>query len=415
MISPTTANKYADKPQPDSAQDIMFSLVDSILANRFLGIFAFLFFVSGPVLIFARIFFENFFAQERLIGIIKFIVIAIPTILNIGKINLIYIIGCALSVAIILLHMMFGLNQDGINDMFLTGEMLVTVAVSVFFAGCTMPEKLLKPIRLASYSAIVINIMNVIWGGYTNWDSSGYMEFGYGTIVFWIIIMQKSFMENKPYDWLFLIASGSFILAYGNRSLVIIMLLMGVLFYLLYCSIKGKIIIFASSVAFFATAFIFAEEWIMLVMDILDIFEINSRSMLLVLNYSFISDSTREYLFQQSWDMILKKPLLGWGIGADRIILGEYTHNFILEIWICFGLILGSMLLIGIFYIGYFMISRRRALEDWFTLFFPFYGTGICILFFSKSIFTMLEFNVSIAIYTAALFSYKLKYPGASQ
>jgi hypothetical protein len=74
---------------------------------------------------------------------------------------------------------------------------------------------------------------------------------------------------------------------------------------------------------------------------------VTSRTLDLLLGGDIAQDTGRVGIYSIIWNNILTDPLAGYGIFGDRIILdGIYCHNFFLEIFCNFGLILGSGLIL---------------------------------------------------------------------
>ena len=77
-------------------------------------------------------------------------------------------------------------------------------------------------------------------------------------------------------------------------------------------------------------------------------FGINSRTLILFL-LDRVYLSGRDKIYAKVIDEISQNPLIGIGIAGDRrIIGGSYVHNFFMEVVGNFGIILGSILIIGI-------------------------------------------------------------------
>lgn len=57
-------------------------------------------------------------------------------------------------------------------------------------------------------------------------------------------------------------------------------------------------------------------------------------------------DNGRDKLAEAVIQAIREKPLLGYGIMGDRLVLGSYVHNFVLEVLCSFGFLFGGALLL---------------------------------------------------------------------
>lgn len=85
-------------------------------------------------------------------------------------------------------------------------------------------------------------------------------------------------------------------------------------------------------------------------------------------------------------EAIRERPVLGYGIGADRSLLplGRYCHNIILEVLVSLGVILGSIVLLWIFYRVLKMLTSKK--ESYKVIAIAFLSGEIIKLFLSSTI-----------------------------
>ncbi|MBU3220656.1 O-antigen ligase family protein [Clostridium algidicarnis] len=99
--------------------------------------------------------------------------------------------------------------------------------------------------------------------------------------------------------------------------------------------------------------------------------------------------SGRETLYSTILDQIKQNPLLGIGIGGDRLYVGSYVHNIFLELLSHFGIIFGSIIIVFLFYLCYRMIKLKSKNDSNFML--MWISMGIIPLLVSGSY--LIEFN----------------------
>lgn len=87
----------------------------------------------------------------------------------------------------------------------------------------------------------------------------------------------------------------------------------------------------------------------------------SSRIFDFYLSGDFTESQGRHNLAKQALEAIIVKPGIGYGFTADRYLFGVYPHNFILEIWCHFGVIFGSLVLLGLFFIT--LVAHLRTLR----------------------------------------------------
>ena len=114
----------------------------------------------------------------------------------------------------------------------------------------------------------------------------------------------------------------------------------------------------------------------------------------------------RDRIREQLLEAIQKRPLTGSGLYSDRVLLGGgYSHNIVLELWIDFGIILGTLLLaamILVLFRGYIKAANKNEKGMILSLIF----TSLFKLIFSGSYlnesFLFLAFGLSVGIVYAA-------------
>lgn len=90
------------------------------------------------------------------------------------------------------------------------------------------------------------------------------------------------------------------------------------------------------------------SDFVIILVDIVEAgFEMIGVEELRFVDYfrkGMIADSSgRDNYSQLVIENIWKSPIIGYGVGGDRIITGRsYVHNILLELWVSYGLILGT-------------------------------------------------------------------------
>lgn len=116
--------------------------------------------------------------------------------------------------------------------------------------------------------------------------------------------------------------------------------------------------------------------------QLLSLIGITSRNLTLIqINEWFSHDSGRSAIQSQVIELIKKKPLFGNGIGAEQRVLGTYSHNIFLDLFLHFGVLLGSIIIIvGVSLIIHIFIKTKQK-----VLFFMLFCYGFIPLLFSGS------------------------------
>lgn len=145
---------------------------------------------------------------------------------------------------------------------------------------------------------------------------------------------------------------------------------------------------------------------------LLEGFGITQLRILDYMNESMLMDSSgRNDLSQIIKSAIAKKPLLGYGIGADRTMLsaGRYCHNVVLELMVSLGVILGTAVLIWILSRFFKMLFSKN--ESYAVIAIAFFSGEFVKLFLSSSILYSTKLFIFLGISLAATGSFSWKSP----
>lgn len=173
-----------------------------------------------------------------------------------------------------------------------------------------------------------------------------YMSFSYNLLLPTVFVLLLCIQNFKWYRMIAALVGVILIFVAGCRG-ALVGALVSILIYIFFYgkltakkkySISAILLILTSAVAFFyKQIFDFLNA-------ILSAVGISSRTVELLLSFSFFDDSGRSDIIQ---NIIGKIDLLGHGLWGDRVALdGSYAHNLVIEILYDFGLIFGILILV---------------------------------------------------------------------
>lgn len=118
-------------------------------------------------------------------------------------------------------------------------------------------------------------------------------------------------------------------------------------------------------------------------MNYLDDIGVYSRTLAMATEGNVTESDGRMWIYSRAIQALLDNPIIGVGIFGDRVILGGYCHNIILELFLDFGFIIGLLLLFVVYRIGKqaFYITNGDTREIALILLF----SGVLPLFLSGS------------------------------
>jgi O-antigen ligase len=228
-----------------------------------------------------------------------------------------------------------------------------------------------------------------------------------------IILLYKVFNKFNLLDSFLIVLGGVINFIVGARGPIVCIVIF-ILFYILANSIvgkqKSKFVLTLISLIFIIIIVVLNSNLILgFINNILIKRNIHSRTIYTLLNFSKIDFSAgRTDIYITCLDIIKNNPLIGIGIGGDRVLLeGTYPHNILLEILMNFGILLGSICIIFILFLTIKSIFSKNFVNR--SLSIMFLGIGFIQLFFSGSYLTSPNFWLYIAICFCSVFKIKTK------
>lgn len=183
------------------------------------------------------------------------------------------------------------------------------------------------------------------------------MSFGFA-MVFPTLIHINEFNRTKKVSLLILsIVEAIILLLYANRGVFL-----SIVFFVVYIILFGEKPVYKKiinamvllCILFFSV--FYQEKIILTISDVLTIFNTESRTFSLFINGDIGNTSGRDVIWRYSISMFNEHPLLGWGLGGEYYKLTELftgykiedtvimTHNAIIQFFVEFGLIGGTIL-----------------------------------------------------------------------
>ncbi|MGN0624064.1 MAG: O-antigen ligase family protein [Oscillospiraceae bacterium] len=375
------------------------------------GFLLLLLFYNSTYTVFQHIF-SNYKSLLGVVGYILFGLAAASLIIRIRRVpRMVWVIIWMLLAAIIY-SCIYSENLIHLRIIFSFPNVRKIWIVMLLFSVVNDPRKMLDYLRFISYPIILVNIYGVFSGAYSDALTGRYiyyMGFSYGILIWVTINIQHIFVDagsvvNKICNSIFAVFICFILAFYGSRGAVLSLMIFVIFCFLKYFSGKRKItIISILSVA----AIVIYQFWDLILGGLVSVTEkigINSRNLYLLQESLLKSDTHRSNtVYKYCMELIRSHPLVGRGIGADRVVGGGvdfYAHNLMLELCADFGVLIGAAIFIWILWMGYKMLIRCED-RSWVKLYSPFFVTSFVHLMFSSSLYLVYEFWIAIAVYYA--------------
>jgi len=229
------------------------------------------------------------------------------------------------------------------------------------------------------------------------------MVFSYLILVPMVILTYKLlFINFRIIDVALILLASISVVTVGSRGPLLsyfIYLVLLFVNYLIKNRLKAKaLVLFLLSTTFISAIVLNFNFFIKQLNNLLIKYGIQSRTIYLLLSDNIDFSTGRSEIFSNTINNIFLNPVLGYGIGGDRVFLnGTYPHNIFLEIIAQFGIVLGgifSLVLIMYWFIGIFL--NKNTIDQHLAIIFA--GLGLISLFFSGSYLTSSNFWLFMAI-----------------
>lgn len=219
---------------------------------------------------------------------------------------------------------------------------------------------------LSMVSVIAIGIYKVIYGGggviYGTIGSED-MYSSYKLLPCLLVVMTEMFHLPRPSNVIVSFIGIILTFAFGTRGPLICIVIYITLYLFVFKEFKSRV--FGKSVLIMISTFfvMFNNQIILFIQYIISKTGMSTRIIEKLLDRTFFSYmSGRDEILEYSLKAINEKPLLGHGFAGDRPLLGgQYAHNLGLELWISFGWIIGSLVLL---WLGFVIVSGIRSSKD---------------------------------------------------
>lgn len=278
------------------------------------------------------------------------------------------------------------------------------------------PKKIMSAMRAAGYLMLlyyVWRVYNALRTGY--WTGVGEngmakmsysVTFGYEVLPFASFFLYAALTDRKLID-------------IGMSALLIVMILIGgsrgpVLFLgicvVLYMMItiqnsRKKFLLIGSVLLASVLLALFYRNLLQAAIAVANHFGFSSRFLVTMLEGTVTDDNNRGKIWAAAIQMIKDNPFGYGAMGSrhiiERYIYAGYPHNVILEILIDFGVLFGSMILIGLLVCGWRILFNPKY-SGWRPLAVPFFSTT-CSLMVSMTYWSVPYFWVSVAIIISGL------------
>ena len=313
--------------------------------------------------------------------VILVVLLLIYSFRNIRKVNksaMLIIVGLP---SILLLNWFLRGAREYVAQILFSPTFLLTILMMFFIATDKKHDARWRQLRCIGYFTTIVFLLAEQSGLFVSSESVNYMTFGYGLALYWMIFFHSMLKEKKLLSGFFCVLAGINLLIYGNRGALAI-----VLIYVVYELVQGGRANKLAKILLMIVGVLSLLNYQMILGFLYDRYGDVSRTLSLLYKREMVTSVARVAGYQESIELIKARPFFGWGVGADREYLSIATaHNFMLELMIDYGIIIGGVLIALILFIGIYVLMKVRS--DWKEIFVVFYTFSLTQLMFSSSLY----------------------------
>lgn len=262
-----------------------------------------------------------------------------------------------------------------------------------------------KFFKLSVIEGYIHIFCNSVWGyGYNEWGAFNYMTYGMALLTPTCFAIQRVFTKTSKFNIITCIIFELNIIIYGHRGALLVTAVMMLVFSVKYVNVSKKLLIGVAGVGVFILLFAYKSQIVEYMIGMMDSLGLESRTLEKLLFGDITNDSERNTIWGIMIATILNNFPFGSGIGSDRIVLGSamrmglYAHNFILELCLDFGLVIGLVVVIWIVMVCYKSLTKVKD-ENWAHLIQPILIPSVITLLTSASIWQYWLFWFSLGLY----------------
>ena len=208
--------------------------------------------------------------------------------------------------------------------------------------------------------AVVYYIVIIFSGSEVRED---YMTFSYRLLPFSAILLLNTMRKPSLKGIAFLFFSISIHLLTGTRGPLVCLVFcfaFGVFFSNMSNKMRLLLLVMGASFVIYLFSPLFVSS-IEALNGVFMNFGIRNRILMKIIREDFFGGSGRENVQAVVLQAISEKPILGYGFLGDRSFQnGGYPHNFVLEIWCHFGVLLGSIIILLLIHNYIKMFKNRK-------------------------------------------------------
>ena len=244
-------------------------------------------------------------------------------------------------------YLSYSLNIDNADFLSENAGLILLNTVPVYFIGAAIQEEKMMDLfyKLSLCSIVGMFIYNNTIGLL---EQNEYMSEAYRLLPHICLVMYYTIKKPRVLNIALSLIGLVMLISYGNRGTVLLAALFIVACLFFFRSYKHKVIIRVLLIIAMAMLVFFSDHILLWLAKIVDNIGMSTRAIDLCVEGDFFLSESRNHLKDIMWVGILERPIFGYGIAGDRCLVPLYAHDILYEMWASYGLLFGTIFIIGI-------------------------------------------------------------------
>jgi O-antigen ligase len=247
-------------------------------------------------------------------------------------------------------------------------------------------------------SYFLIPLLALVYFNHANQDAVYSMSVSYALALPTMVQINESIKRKKIYSILLACVGVVIVILYGARGPLLCLATMAIVkMWRCNTSPRKRITLILLALSASSLFVLYYKEIIQSINAFLFQHGIYSRTLYLLINNRLLQSSGRDVLFDYYWDLVMEKPLLGWGLVGGWIKAGSGPHNMLIEFFLAFGIVGGALISIVIIVIVARSLFMKRGILGDLLLIYA--AINIVMFFVSGDFLSKPNLFILVALY----------------
>ena len=195
---------------------------------------------------------------------------------------------------------------------------------------------------------------------------SGAMGRAYNLLPQLLMVTAVTFRKANLFNIVTLATGSVYLFSCGTRGAILCLFLFILISLLLRTSGRQRLILYLLTAFAMVLVLMFYNGILLWMRSVARALGMSERIFNALQSESFFVSDSRTRLARQALEAIAARPVFGYGIAGDQAIMGNYSHNLLLELLVSFGLVQGILLFLYLMQLvlrSYFKAAGKWAKE----------------------------------------------------